>query len=1302
MALKEPSVPTEGSEDQGGTRTTAMGSGGLEEVLANAELERRPCGPRRVEAEAEAMLALARTMAEEPARLFDRLVELALKICEADSAGISLVEESAEGPVFRWHATAGRFSPLCGQTLPRFFSPCGVVLDRNAVVLMRWPGRHFRYVEDLSEPVHEVLLAPFHDAGVPIGTVWVVAHTATRRFDAEDARLATQLSVFAAAAWQATKKQREIESSAEQLHLREREQARSEAELALTQRQVRLSEAKFREFFNHVPFYAGMLDTSGRVAEASRHALESGGFKPEQVVGRFFWDTPWWRGLESSQDELRRAVALAATGQRYASTLRFTNAAGEERLTEFSLGPVFDDQGRVVFLVATGNDITDRRRAEAALEQARKRSDSALIAGEVGTYEWDVATDHLYGDANFARIFGVEKGSGPLDVFLAAVHPDDRERVITQINRSVETGVNYEADYRVLAGAETRWVTARGRMTRDSAGRVVGFYGVVLDVTTRKHAESDRESLAERLRRLSAIHETVLSATNDFAYVFDLQGRFVYANRPLLELYARPFEKVVGRTFHELDYPAWLADRHVKEIAQVIATKRPIRAEAEFRGANGREAIYDYIFTPVFGADGAVELVAGTTRDVTERRRTQDRDRLLVALDDATRPLTQSDEITNTSARMLGEFLGVNRCAYADVEEDGNTFNLTGDYNHGVASIVGRYRFEDFGEECLRLMRAGQPFVVRDSETDPRTEQVRTAYRATEIRSVVCVPMLKAGVFVAAMAVHQTTPREWLPSEVELVQTVASRCWESIERTRVMRVLARSEHQLRLAVETGRLGVWELSLPARVLSCSVQCKAHYGRRAEQPFSYDDFWQAVHPEDRERVARGLEDSISHRRVHDMEYRTCWEDGAVHWVLVRGQAAYAEDGTPLRMIGVSLDITARKEAEREQVRLREEADRASRAKDEFLATLSHELRTPLNPVLLVASDAARDPAIPGHARALFEMIRKNVELEARLIDDLLDLTGIARGKIVIRQRDENLHAILDDALATVRSEFEQKRISVDVRLEAPRDQVTADAVRLLQVFLNLLKNAAKFTPADGRVALRTSEERGQIVVRLTDSGIGMTEAEIDRAFGAFEQGDHAASPGSRRFGGLGLGLAISRRLVEMHGGRISALSPGREKGSTFTVELPLRPVTSKASTPAPAPIAAQPRASGEPKRILLVEDHEPTRKTLEQLLRRRNFSVVTAGSVHEANQRATAASFDLLVSDLGLPDGDGAELMASMSERFGVVGIALTGYGMEQDIARCRAAGFVAHLTKPIRVESLESALAEVTGAPVSRV
>lgn len=1049
-------------------------------------------------------------------------------------------------------------------------------------------------------------------------------------------------------------------------------------------------------FFDQAPFFAGILTPDGRTVDVGRRAVDACGYDREKVLDQPFWETPWWRGSADARAQIQAGLESCRRGEPFHVTLPYLFADGSEHWVAFSLSPV-REKGAVTAVAAIGTDITKRVLAQAEVIDMRRRLDSALLAAEIATYEWDVAADRLFADRNLEQMFGIKldaDNAAPLADYVKAIHPDDQTRVIERVQHAVVTGEDFEEDYRIVQpGKPERWVNSRGRMMRDASGKVVRFSGLLMDITRRKQAEQESATIAQRLRRLTAIHETVLSAINDFCYVFDLDGRFLYANRPLLELYQRPLDQVVGRTFIELGYEAWQAEKHLREIAEVIATRQSIQSELAFRGADGVTRLYDYIFTPVFGAEGRVDAVAGTTREVTDRRQNEARNRLLVSLDDATRPLTDPQAITQTAARLLGEYLGVNRCAYADVEDDEDTFNLTGDYVRDVPSIVGRYRFAQFGAECLRLMRAGQPYVVEDSETDPRTADVRESYRATRIRSVICVPLTKAGRFVGAMAVHQQTVRAWQPDDVKTVLAVANRSWESIERTRVMRVLAASEERLSLALDTGRLGAWEVEFPSRELRTSDFGRMIYGRQPGQPFAYAEMVAAVFPEDRERVQAAIERSWTEGGAYDLEHRIVWPDESIHWILVRAQTRLGPGGQPQRMTGVSLDITARKEAEREQERLREEAVRASRAKDEFLATLSHELRTPLNPVLLLASESARDPGLDGETRETFETIRKNVELEARLIDDLLDLTSIVRGKLAIRKEVRDLHAILGDALASVQPEFDAKGIMLNVSFGARKPLVFVDEVRIVQVFINLLKNAAKFTAEKGTVSLQTAVEgSGVIVIRLTDTGIGMTPVELGRVFDAFEQGDHAIDGGPRRFGGLGLGLAIARRLVELHGGEITATSAGPGRGSTFTVKLPLRPTAEgePADSPQsfPLPSAASPLPA---TRILLVEDHEPTRRTLDQLLQRRGYQVVSAATVAEARQAAATQDVDLVISDLGLPDGDGATLMTELRARHGWRGIALTGYGMEEDIARCRAAGFVAHLTKPIRVEALEAAL-----------
>jgi CheY-like chemotaxis protein len=258
---------------------------------------------------------------------------------------------------------------------------------------------------------------------------------------------------------------------------------------------------------------------------------------------------------------------------------------------------------------------------------------------------------------------------------------------------------------------------------------------------------------------------------------------------------------------------------------------------------------------------------------------------------------------------------------------------------------------------------------------------------------------------------------------------------------------------------------------------------------------------------------------------------------------------------------------------------------------------------------------------------------------------------------------------------------------------------DDMRLKQIFWNVIKNAVKFTPRGGqiRVGSRVDQTAGLLLVTIADTGIGMTAEENSRIFAAFAQGDHAAR-GNTRFGGLGLGLAISRMLVQLHSGTISAQSDGRDRGAVFTIEFPLATdaPASEVTVNGHAPVAINGSAHHSPKmmRVLLVEDHEPTCRTLADLLSRRNYSVVTATSVAQARQAADAERFDLIISDVGLPDGNGCELMTELKSRYGLSGIALTGYGMDDDLLRSHAAGFVTHLTKPVSVQALDQALSSL--------
>jgi PAS domain S-box-containing protein len=486
-------------------------------------------------------------------------------------------------------------------------------------------------------------------------------------------------------------------------------------------------------------------------------------------------------------------------------------------------------------------------------------------------------------------------------------------------------------------------------------------------------------------------------------------------------------------------------------------------------------------------------------------------------------------------------------------------------------------------------------------------------------------------------------------------------------------------------------------------------------------------------------RKLWTTITRGKVWQGEIKNRAKDGSHYWVDATIVPFLNEDGKPRQYVGIRADITERKRAEeeirslnagleekveeleevnaqlgneiaehmrvedelraaREEARrAKEEAERANGAKDNFLATLSHELRTPLTPVLLCAAALEQEPAIEPQFRQQLGTMRRNIELEARLIDDLLDATSVSHGKLRVSVSGAiDVHSLLTHTEQIVRSDALAKPVQLHLILTASEHHVAGDAARLHQVFWNLLKNAIKFTPEGGHITVRTTNpSSGQLVLTVADSGIGIDQQTLPLIFRPFEQGKIG---GSKAFGGLGIGLSISKAIVELHGGTIRAESAGLGRGAVFTVDL------STVAPPSTTQVLATRSTQSHRQlyRLLVVEDHEPTLAVLADLLRRHGHDVGTANSVDSALLLASSRPFDFVISDLGLPDGDGVDLMRQLTSDHGLRGIALSGYGMEQDFAKTKQAGFLAHLVKPVNFEELDRTLQQFAAtAPQSK-
>jgi PAS domain S-box-containing protein len=390
-------------------------------------------------------------------------------------------------------------------------------------------------------------------------------------------------------------------------------------------------------------------------------------------------------------------------------------------------------------------------------------------------------------------------------------------------------------------------------------------------------------------------------------------------------------------------------------------------------------------------------------------------------------------------------------------------------------------------------------------------------------------------------------------------------------------------------------------------------------------------------------------------------------------------------------VTRDIT-------DQIRSREfeaekiAAQKAGKAKDDFLAALSHELRTPLTPALAAATYLVDNAEkLPPQFVEDIEIIKRNVQLQARLIDDLLDLTRIARGKLHLEWEDCDAHTVIDNALETASAAIAAKKLKLSTSFEATEYHILADCIRLQQVFWNLINNAVKFTPQGGEIAIRTfNDKAGRFHFEITDTGIGIEPQRLASLFRPFEQADPSVT---RQFGGLGLGLAISKRLVDLHHGKIEAESPGRSFGATFKVTLDTLSA------------AAQERGlndraaakSFKPLRILLVDDHQDTRHTLSRLLTHFGHEVVTADNVRSAMQIMNMDTINVLLCDIGLPDGSGFDVVSQARAKWPMKAIALSGFGTEDDVRRSREAGFDFHLVKPVNFQELQTVLDQL--APV---
>ncbi|MBD2115154.1 PAS domain S-box protein [Nodosilinea sp. FACHB-141] len=771
---------------------------------------------------------------------------------------------------------------------------------------------------------------------------------------------------------------------------------------------------------------------------------------------------------------------------------------------------------------------------------------------------------------------------------------------------------------------------------------------------------SDRKQIDEALRQTSADLErevrkfdATLSTLTDFVFSFDLDGRFLYANQVLLDLWGVTAAEAIGKTMAELNYPAAVEQQALDDMRRVFETGDTVKNEITHTNPAGTEGYFEYIFSPVFAADGTVESVVGSARDISERKQAELEIQKFVSLADNS-----------------GVFIGMYDMNFVPfyVNPAGQQLAGLDDVQQYIETSVRDFFFpedQDFiiNEFLPHVLQEGQ------AEVEIRFRHFKTGEALWMIYNVFHIKDEHNQPIGLATVSRDITDRKQAEAALQESEELKQRILESSQDC--IKVLTLEGRLVYL--NTGGFNLLEIDDPASVLNAK----------------WLDFWQ---DEDRQNAEAAF---IAAKAGNAAQLQGCCPTakGNLKWWDAIVTPIQDASGKVAQLLAISRDITRQKQAESKQEQLlkreqaaREEAERANRIKDEFLAVLSHELRSPLNPILgwtQLLKTGRFDQARQAEALATIE---RNAKLQSQLIEDLLDISRIMQGKLTLNPTHASLTFVISAAVETVRLAAEAKNIEIALDLDTQVAPIFGDAARLQQVVWNLLTNAVKFTPKGGQVTVELRQVEQLARIRVIDTGIGIKAQFIPYVFEYFRQEDGSTT---RKFGGLGLGLAIVRQIVELHGGTVAVESDGEQQGATFIVQLPVL----KRPTPVLSE-STQPQLNSETLldnvQILLVDDDADTREFQAFLLEQYGARVTAVPSGLEALQALERLVPDVIVSDIGMPEMDGYGLMQQIRSRPPAQGgtvpaIALTAYAAEIDQKRALEVGFQTHLTKPLEPE-----------------
>jgi PAS domain S-box-containing protein len=735
--------------------------------------------------------------------------------------------------------------------------------------------------------------------------------------------------------------------------------------------ELRQREQQFQIMAENAPDIISRMDAEFRHLYVSPSVELATGIPSEQFIGKTNAELGMPEDINSIWNDCLRQVF--ATDQEQIIEFSFPTPKGL-RWYQARIVPEFASDGSVETVLSIARDVTDYKLVERALRESEERLRLALAAAQIVGWDMDLQTNRVVCSANALEVWGVQVGTA--EDFFAVIHPDDRQRVIQAAQRAITGELSYNHEYRVIdPDGIVRWLNSQGRVYLDATGRGVRMIGVSVDITERKQIEAEREMLRTRreclLKREQAARveaETERQRLHDILMQFPAMIGIVtgpdlvyeFANPTYLQLVGRTPD-IIGKPMRDV-FPELEGQIYFDVLEQVYRTGETfIRDESPTywdRNGDGvlEEAFFNCVFPAWRDAEGTIQGVLIYNIEVTEQVRARQQieqllenlqhkerqQQFLIELNDAIRAIQDPKEIMWQVVRATGQHFQVTRCTYGEIDSTQEYVIVDRDFCNGVISVAGSHHMNSFGPEIIAELKQGKTIVVDDVDVDPRTAGVGVAaFDAIQTKSLLCVPLVKKGRFVALFVLHHVSPRHWTQDDVALMEQIAEQTWLAVERSRAEEELRQSKARLQLALMVGRMGTWDWDMQINTVTWS---DGHFAIMGLQPNeckpSYELWVKSVHPDDLAQTEVALQQAMLKRREYHHEYRTLWADGSIHWTEARGKFTYNAEEQPTRMIGVVIDITERKlaEQEREQLLERERLARAQvEAAQRQLATI-----------------------------------------------------------------------------------------------------------------------------------------------------------------------------------------------------------------------------------------------------------------------------------------------------------------------------------------------------------------------------